>query len=85
MNTIEQLNALLSDRNMSLYEFCKASGIPYSTLSRSGKRNCQLSVDTIDRICEAIKIPTYEFFMTDKDWDDLDNRLRSCRHDGRAG
>ena len=79
MDTIERLNALLSDRNMSLYELSKVSGISYSTLSRSKRRSCQLSVDTIERICRAVHIPTYEFFMTDRDWEELDDCSRRCR------
>lgn len=76
MDTMVRLDEILAQSNMSLYKLSKTSGIHYSTFEAAKKRNGQLSVDTIERICQTIGINTYEFFMTDDDWDSLD---RYCR------
>ncbi len=73
MDSLARLNELLAERNMSLFALCKASGIPYSTFDSAKRRNGQLSVDTIARICETLHMPLFEFFMTDEDWAAIEN------------
>lgn len=68
MDTIERLDEILEDHNMSLYELSKESGIHYSTFGATKRRNGQLSVDTIEKICETLGMRPYEFFMTEDDW-----------------
>lgn len=72
MDTIHQLNELLADRNLTLYEFAKDSSISFSTLNNAERRGNQLSLDTIERICEELNIKMYEFFMTDDDWNTIE-------------
>ena len=72
MNTMARLDELLVDHDMSLYALSKASGINYSTFDAAKKREGQLSLDTIEKVCDTFGIPVYEFFMTDKDWSDLE-------------
>jgi len=72
MDTIERLTEILKDHEMSLYELSKESGIRYSTFGATKKRNGQLSVDTIERVCEALGMRPYEFFMTEEDWQEVD-------------
>ena len=62
MNTNARLDELLQDRNMTVFQFSKESGIPYSTLANPRYRGTQLSVDTIEWICKALKISMAEFF-----------------------
>ena len=62
MNTNARLDELLQDRNMTVFQFSKESGIPYSTLANPRYRGTQLSVDTIEWICDALKISMAEFF-----------------------
>ena len=85
MDSLARLNELLAARNMSLFAFTKASGIHYSTFDAAKRRCGQLSVDTIERVCDTLQIPVYEFFMTDADWENLDKycRARSDIHEHR--
>lgn len=72
MDTIARVRELLGERNLSLYGLAKACDIPYSTLKNAEARSGQLSLDSIERICEKLEIPMYEFFMTDEDWDGIE-------------
>ena len=65
MNTVQRVYDLISERNMSLHKLSQLAGINYSTLKTTERRNGQLSVDTIERICQAIGIPMSEFFNSD--------------------
>ena len=81
MDSLARLNELLAARNMSLFAFTKASGIHYSTFDAAKRRCGQLSVDTIERVCAALQIPLYEFFMTDADWAGIEEyALTKSRH-----
>ena len=79
MDTIARLEEILEENNMSMLELCKKSGVPRSTLGRTKQRGGQLSLDTIERVCVALDIRPFEFFMTDQDWDFFD---RYCRARG---
>ena len=85
MDTIGRVHEILKENNRSLYQLSKACGVCYSTFGAASKRNGQLSVDTIEKICQAVGISTYEFFMTDADWENLDKycRARSDIHEHR--
>ena len=63
MDTMKRVNELIEERNMSLYRLAKSCDISYSTLKNTIQRNGQLTVDTIERICQGLGIPMYEFFM----------------------
>ena len=65
MNTVQRVYDLIGERNMTLHKLSQLSGINYSTLKTTERRNGQLSVDTIERICRAIGIPLSEFFRAD--------------------
>ena len=67
MDTIRRLSELMKERNLSLYRVSQLSGVPNSTLKNTELRNGQLTVDTIERICNGLKIPMYHFFQTDTD------------------
>ncbi len=73
MDTIARLNEFMNDRGMSLTELSERSGISRSTLTTAVRRNTQLSIDTVEKICKgALQIPLYEFFASDEDWKMLD-------------
>lgn len=63
MDTMTRVNELIEARNMSLYKLAKVCDIPYSTLKNTTGRSGQLTIDTIERICQGLKIPMSEFFM----------------------
>lgn len=62
LNTNARLDELLRARNTNIFQFSKDSGIPYSTLANPRYRKTQLSVDTIELICNALGISMAEFF-----------------------
>ena len=62
METMNRVNELMTERNLTLYRLSQMSGVSYSTLKNTAKRNGQLSVDTIEWICEGLRIPLSEFF-----------------------
>mgnify|MGYP005785313913 FL=1 len=66
MNTITRVYELLDDRALSLTELAEMSGVAYSTIKMAESRNTQLSVDTIERICNALGITLSEFFAEPK-------------------
>ena len=66
MNTITRVYELLDDRALSLTKLAEMSGVAYSTIKMADSRNTQLSVDTIERICNALGITLSEFFAEPK-------------------
>ena len=66
MNTITRVYELLDDRALSLTKLAGMSGVAYSTIKMAESRNTQLSVDTIERICNALGITLSEFFAEPK-------------------
>lgn len=66
MNTITRVYELLDDRALSLTKQAEMSGVAYSTIKMAESRNTQLSVDTIERICNALGITLSEFFAEPK-------------------
>lgn len=66
MNTISRVYELLDDRALSLTKLAEMSGVAYSTIKMAESRNTQLSVDTIERICNALGITLSEFFAEPK-------------------
>ena len=84
MNSLDRLTDLLAQRNMSMFSLAKESGIHYSTFDAAKRRSGQLSIDTIERVCDYLQIPLYEFFMTDEDWEGIEEYalMRSHRREG---
>lgn len=84
MDSLARLNDLLAERDMSLFALAKASGIHYSTFDAAKRRSGQLSIDTIERVCDTLQIPVYEFFMTDEDWEGIEEyvMMKSRRRQG---
>ena len=66
MNTITRVYELLDDRALSLTKLAEMSGVAYSTIKMAESRNTQLSVETIERICNALGITLSEFFAEPK-------------------
>ena len=66
MNTLARVRELAAERGFSIYRLAKESGICYSTIRTAEKRNGQLSVDVLERICVALDITLAEFFADEK-------------------
>lgn len=65
METIERVYELAAERNISINRLAEMSGISVSTIKTTKNRGGQLKIDTIERICNALDIPLYAFFLTD--------------------
>ena len=62
MDTVRRVQDLVAERHMTLYQLTQFSGISDSTLRSTRRRGGQLTVDTIERICDALDITLSEFF-----------------------
>ena len=56
MDTIKRVQDLMQERDMNL------CGISYSTIQTTARRGGQLSVETIERICQGLGITLKDFF-----------------------
>ena len=62
MDTLGRVNELLAERDMTLNQLAVLSDVAPSTLRNSKRREGQLKVETIERICRALGITLSEFF-----------------------
>ena len=53
---------LIADHDMNLCVLAKKCGISYSTIQTTARRGGQLSVETIERICQGLGITLKDFF-----------------------
>ena len=62
----------LKEKNMKMWDLCKTSGVPCSTLSTFMSRKSELiKLDTLLHVCEGFNITLGEFF-THKTFDDAE-------------
>ena len=54
MDTIKRVQDLMQERDMNLCVLTKKCGISYSTIQSTARRGGQLSVETIERICQCL-------------------------------
>ena len=62
MNTINRVQELADERGLTLCQLSKICDLSESTIRAAKKRGNQLSVDTIERIRDALDISLSEFF-----------------------
>ncbi len=67
MDTVSRVYALLNERNMSLYQLARLSGVSHSTIKTTEKRGGQLTVETIERLCDGLGITLCDFFRENKE------------------
>ena len=70
MDTMKRLEDILEARNLSLRSVSLMSDVSYSTLKTAHQKRTQLSVDTIEEICNCLEIPLWQFFVTDHNGSD---------------
>lgn len=63
MDTMRRVKELSDERNLTIHQLARQCEISYTTLSTADKRSCQLSVNTIERICRGLGITLSEFFV----------------------
>ena len=66
MDTLQRVYDLIGERNMTLYQLAVISDISPSTLRNTRRRNGELKVETIERICSALGMTLSEFFAVDQ-------------------
>ena len=66
MDTLQRVYDLIGERNMTLYQLAIISDISPSTLRNTRRRNGELKVETIERICSALDITLSEFFAVEQ-------------------
>ena len=62
VDTIKRVQDLMQERDMNLCVLTKKCGISYSTIQSTFRRGGQLSVETIERICQGLGITLKDFF-----------------------
>jgi len=62
VDTIKRVQDLMQVRDMTLCVLAKKCGISYSTIQTTARRGGQLSVETIERICQGLGITLKDFF-----------------------
>ena len=62
MDTIARVKELAAERNLSLHRLAQVCDVPYSTIKNTELRSGQLTVDTIERICQGLEISMSAFF-----------------------
>ena len=62
MNTISRVQELADERGLTLCQLSKICDLSEATIRTAKERGNQLSVDTIERICEALDISLSDFF-----------------------
>lgn len=65
LNTVDRAIQLAKHNGISLLQLSKNSGINYSTIASAKRRNTQLSVDTIQRLCDSLNISLRDYFDND--------------------
>ena len=63
MNTINRVQTLADERGLTLCQLSKICDLSEATIRTAKKRGNQLSVDTIERICEALDISLSDFLQ----------------------
>ena len=84
IDTVKRVRVLLKEQDVSMYSFCLANDLNYSTINTTERRSGQLSLDTIDRICAGLGITLSEFFDWSEDEDGETTSTESLRQ-GRSG
>lgn len=62
MDTVKRARELAAERNLSLCQLARKSGISHATIAQTERRGGQLKIDTIESICKALHITLSEFF-----------------------
>ena len=62
MDTIAIVRDLANERSLTLFRLSQICDVSHSTLKNGERRGGQLSVDTIERICNGLGITMSEFF-----------------------
>ena len=71
MNVMERSDELCKQHNISKYRLSQITGIAQSAFSKMARQQSSLSLETIQRICDAFGISVAQFFSNDGEYPDL--------------
>ena len=71
MDILGRIDELCSQRGITKYRLSQMTGISQSAFSKMKREQNTLSVETINRICEALGISVAQFFSESGNYPDL--------------
>lgn len=71
MNILERIDNLCRLHNISKYRLSQITGISQSAFSKMSRQQSTLSLETIQRICDALGISMAQFFSETDEYPDL--------------
>lgn len=66
MNTIKRVYELADERDLTLFKLLQVCNVSHSTVKNCERRGGQLTVNTIERICDGLGISLAEFFTAER-------------------
>lgn len=82
MNIMERIDELCKEHNISKYRLSQLTGISQSAFSKMARQQSTLSMETIQRICQAFGITMAQFFSDSGEYPDLTGQQRELLHFG---
>lgn len=76
MNIMERIDDLCRQHSMSKYRLSQITGISQSAFSKMARQQSSLSLETIQRICDAFGISLAQFFSCSEEYPDLTDQQR---------
>ena len=80
MNVMERIDDLCRQHHLSKYRLSQLTGISQSAFSKMSKHQSSLSLDTIQRICDALGISMAQFFSDSDEYPDLTPQQKHLLH-----
>ncbi len=71
MNIMDRIDELCKKHNISKYRLSQITGISQSAFSKMARQQSTLSLETIQRICDAFGISLAQFFSDSGEYPDL--------------
>lgn len=72
----ERLIQVMKQRNINIYRLSVLSEISDASIRNwFNKRNCNPSIESINKICEVLDIPLYQFFIFDDEQKFKENEI----------
>lgn len=76
MNIIERIDDLCRLHNMSKYRLSQITGISQSAFSKMSRQQSTLSLETVQRISDALGISMAQFFSESEEYPDLTDQQK---------
>ena len=77
---MERVDELCKQRNISKYRLSSLTGISQSAFSKMARQQSSLSLETIQRICDALGISLSQFFCETEEYPDLTAQQKQLLH-----